>query len=81
MTEALPNIHAGNYTLTADCPECDRVVVLPVALTVVLTVSEEGGTLRVKLSTKRVEHQCSGEQVIPLFEGNGAAAAPELADR
>ena len=77
----LPNITTGDFTLTADCPECNRAVVLPVALTVALTVTDEGGTIRAKLSTKRIEHNCSGEQVIPLFEGNGAAAAPEMSDR
>jgi len=69
----LQNIRVGNYTLTADCPECERTVVLPVSLTAVLTVSDEGGTIRAKLSTKRLEHNCSGEQVIPLFEGDGQA--------
>ena len=69
----LPNITAGDYTLTADCPECNRAVVLPLALSAILTVSDEGGTIRAKLGTKRVEHNCSGEQVIPLFEGDGQA--------
>jgi hypothetical protein len=71
-TTDLPNITAGDYTLTADCPECNRAVVLPVAVSVQLTVTEEGGTIRAKLSTKRIEHNCSGEQTV-LFEGNGAA--------
>jgi hypothetical protein len=81
MTSTLQNIQPGDFTLTADCPECDREVVLPVALSVTLTVTHEGGTLRARLSTKRVEHNCSGEQTVPLFEGNGLAAAPELSDR
>ena len=80
-TDQLPNISAGDYTLTADCPECDRTVVLPVAFSVVLTVDGEGGYLRARLSTKRIEHNCSGEQTVPLFEGNGAPAAPEMSDR
>jgi hypothetical protein len=50
-------------------------VILPVALSAVLTVSDEGGTIRAKLSTKRLEHNCSGEQVIPLFEGDGQQTA------
>ena len=77
----LPNITTGVFTLAADCPECGREVVLPVALSVSLTVTEEGGTIRAKLSTKRVEHNCSGEQQPPMFEGNGAPAAPEMSDR
>jgi hypothetical protein len=77
MSDQLPNITAGDYTLTADCPECERAVVLPVALSAVLTVSDEGGTIRAKLSTKRLEHNCSGEQVIPLFEGDGRAVGDE----
>lgn len=70
-TTDLPNISTGDFTLTADCPECHRTVVLPVAFSVVLTVDGEGGYLRARLSTKRVEHNCSGEQVVALFEGNG----------
>ena len=81
MTDALPNINTGDFTLTADCPECGRQVVLPVALSVQLTVTDEGGTIRAKLSTKRVEHNCSGEQQQPMFEGNGAPAAPEMSDK
>lgn len=70
----LPNITAGDYTLTADCPECERTVILPVALSAVLTVSDEGGTIRAKLSTKRLEHNCSGEQVVGLFDASGQPA-------
>lgn len=77
----LPNLAVGEYTITASCPECKRSVTLPAALSVVLTVDGEGGYLRARISTKRVEHNCSGEQQTPLFEGNGAAAAPELANR
>lgn len=56
-----PNISVGDYSLTADCPECRRTVVLPIALSVVLTVDEENGYVRARLSTKRVEHNCSGD--------------------
>jgi hypothetical protein len=80
VTESLPNITTGDFTLTADCPECRRQVVLPVSFSVVLTVDPEGGYLRARLSTKRIEHNCSGEQA-PLFEGNGAPAAPEMSDK
>lgn len=72
MTDALPNISTGDFTLTADCPECHRKVVLPVSFSVVLTVDPEVGYLRARLSTKRVEHSCSGEHQPPMFEGNGA---------
>jgi hypothetical protein len=79
MTD-LQNITTGDYTLTADCPECGREAVLPLSLDVELKVNTGGGTLRATYSTKRVEHNCSAEQA-PLFEGNGAAAAPEMSDR
>jgi len=81
MTADLPNITTGDYTLTVDCPECGREAVLPLSLDVELKITTEGGKLRATYSTKRVEHNCNGEQQPPMFEGNGAAAAPEMSDR
>lgn len=80
MTD-LQNITTGDYTLTADCPECGYEEVLPLSLDVELKVTSQGGTLRATYSTKRVEHNCNGEQTGSLFEGNGAPAAPEMSDR
>jgi hypothetical protein len=61
----------GDYILGVDCPECGRSTSLPITLGAELKVTSEGGKLRATMATKRVEHNCSGEQVIPLFEGNG----------
>lgn len=46
-----------------------------------ISMTDEGGTIRARISTKRIEHNCSGEQTVPLFEGNGQAAAPEMSGR
>jgi hypothetical protein len=74
-TEQLDTIAPGDFAFRMDCPECGRAVVAPVNLGAVLTVTDEAGYLRAKLSTKRVEHNCSGtdEAQPDLFEGNGAA--------
>lgn len=76
----LETIVPGDYAVLLHCPECDREVMAPISLGAVLTVTDEGGYLKAKLSTKRLEHNCSGEQVIPLFEGNGAAPFDTAAD-
>lgn len=78
-TTELPNISTGDFTLTADCPECDRTVVLPVSVGVVLTIDGEGGYIRARLSTKRIEHGCKDKQE-SLFEGNGAAPFADNGD-
>lgn len=67
MTDDVTTIDQGDYLLKIACPECQREVLAPIALGSVLTVNTEGGKLRATISTKRIEHSCSGEQVVPLF--------------
>ena len=70
----LKTLIAGDYAFTMSCPECDRDVTTPITLGAVLTVNYEGGKLRPSMTgTKQVEHSCTAEQVVPLFEGNGQA--------
>jgi hypothetical protein len=73
MSDKLKTISTGNYALSVDCPECGREAVLPISLDVELRVSSEGGTIRATMSTKRAEHNCSGEQEPAMFEGSGQA--------
>lgn len=70
-TTELATLTEGDYQLKITCPECERHVLAPVALGSVLTVTAEGGKLRATISTKRIDHSCTGEQVVPLF-GPGA---------
>jgi hypothetical protein len=75
-------ITAGNYSFNADCPECHGRIVLPVEIATRLTVTgSEGGKIRPFMSSKSVEHSCGQEAQPPMFEGNGAPAAPEMSDR
>jgi len=75
-------ITAGNYALNSDCPECGARVIFPVEIKTRLTVTgDEGGKLRPVFSTKAVVHECGTTGQAPLFEGNGAPAAPEMSDR
>jgi hypothetical protein len=67
----LTTLTEGDYALKIACPECKRDVLAPISLGAVLTITTEGGKLRATISTKRIDHSCTGEQVVPLF-GPGA---------
>lgn len=68
----LPTISTGAYTITAHCPECDGMVRLPGVLSAVLTIDSESGNIRVKLTTKKVDHNCGVSQAT-LFGTDDAA--------
>jgi hypothetical protein len=76
------HITEGSYALSLDCPECNRAQVFPIEIKARLTLTgDEGGKLRPVISSKAQDHNCSGEQVIPLFEGSGQAPFDTGADR
>jgi hypothetical protein len=75
-------ITAGTYSFNADCPECGARIVLPVELETRLTVTgSAGGKIRPFMSSKSVEHSCGQDAQPPMFEGNGAPAAPEMSEK
>lgn len=73
-------IDEGTYHLNVVCPDCDQTVMFPIELIAERKSRRDGAKLRPMISAKSAEHKCGGETQPPMFEGNGAAAAPEMSE-
>jgi hypothetical protein len=61
-------LHPGTYQVAAPCPRCGSVELVGVTISTVVTLTEEGGTLRVKLKGKGHDHDCT-QATLPLEFG------------
>jgi len=54
-----PNtVEEGSWDFQAHCPECQASVVIPITLGSRLTVDNEGGVLRMKVTQQPQDHSC-----------------------
>ena len=68
-----PALNLGTHDVNLECPECGVVLRTPIELSAVLSVTTDGGKLKVRLiNNKALEHTCGG--------GDGAGTAPLFDD-
>jgi hypothetical protein len=76
MSDKTQRIGTGYVWIDAPCPECGALVEVLAIIRSVLTVpQDDAGTVRVRLKSKAVDHQCaSGVQTVLIDRtdiGNG----------
>lgn len=76
-----PSLPLGSHDVDLQCPECAAVLRTPITLSAVLSVTTDGGLLKVRLiNNKALEHTCGGgadgKGTAAMFDDAGQAAVP-----